>query len=63
MITKKSILARYRRDFGKGVGSVLSVNGNYIEPVLRSRQAAEDAVASSWRRVGRYLRFAIQSNR
>ncbi|MBD5311702.1 MAG: hypothetical protein HDS13_06040 [Bacteroides sp.] len=62
-LTKNSIMSLYRRSFSRGVGSIISIPGNYFPMPDLSQNNDTEALRSDWAAVGNYIRYAIRKNK
>lgn len=58
---RRAILAKFRRSFGQGVGSIVSLQGGYIQLPLGSVQSDAEQLHSDWLAVGRELRASYEN--
>lgn len=58
---KRAVLAKFRRSFGEGVGSVVSLQGGYLRLPLGSERTDAEKLRSDWEVVGRELREAYDT--
>ncbi len=56
--SKKAVMARFRRSFGEGVGSIMSLSGGYIKMPLGSMHTDAEQLHGDWKTVGDELRSA-----
>lgn len=57
-------MSLYRRSFSRGVGSIISIPGNYFPmPCLSRSNDTTRALKNNWERVGGYIQYAIKKNR
>jgi len=59
--SKKAVMARFKRSFSEGVGSVISMPGGYIKTQLGSAYTDAEKLRGDWEAVGRELRLATES--
>lgn len=57
---KKAVMARFRRSFGEGVGSILSLQGGYIRKPKGSLKSDAEQLRRDWVCVGEYIRSAYE---
>lgn len=60
---RQSVLAKFRRSFSEGVGSIMSLQGGYIELPLGSEKDDARRLYSDWSTVGGELRKAYKNER
>lgn len=58
---KKTVMARFRRSFSEGVGSIVSLQGGYIRLSLGSTRTDAEKLRGDWEVVCRELRAAYES--
>lgn len=58
---KKTVMARFRRSFTEGVGSIMSLQGDYIWLPLGSARTDAQKLRGDWEVVCRELRAAYES--
>lgn len=58
---KKAVMARLRRSFSEGVGSIVSLKGGYIRMPLGSARTDAIKLKGDWETVYRELRLAYES--
>lgn len=55
---KRAVMAKFRRSFNEGVGSIVSLQGGYLRLPLGSTRTDAEKLRSDWEAVGRELREA-----
>lgn len=58
---KKAVMAKFKRSFGEGVGSILSLNGGYIQMPLGSLESDAEMLRRDWECVGGTIRSAYNN--
>lgn len=58
---KRAVMAKFRRSFLEGVGSVVSLQGSYLQLPLGSVMTDAAKLRSDWEAVGRELREAYNT--
>lgn len=58
---RKAVMARLRRSFGEGVGSIMSIQGSDVRMPLGSLRTDAELLRSDWERVGRDMRWAMRN--
>lgn len=56
--SKRAVMARFKRSFSEGVGSVISLPGGYIKMPLGSSHTDAEKLRGDWEAVGQELRLA-----
>ena len=59
--SKKAVMARFKRSFSEGVGSVISLSGGHIKMPLGSAHTDAEKLRGDWEAVGRELRLATET--
>lgn len=56
---KRAVMARFKRSFGKGVGSIMSLQGSHTRLSLGDARTDAEQLRSDWGSVGRDIHSAI----
>ena len=60
---KQSVMRIYRRSFSRGVGSIISIPGNYFPVLDLSAHRDTKALQNDWKSVGGYMRQALRESK
>ena len=60
---KKSVKRFYRRSFSRGVGSVMSIPGNYFPSPDVTKSKDTEALRQDWQAVGFYIQESMNKLR
>lgn len=58
---RRAVMAEFRRSFSEGVGSIVSLQGGYLQLPLGSTRTDADKLRRDWEAVGRELREAYDT--